>query len=181
VQLNEDDGDLGSGGPIEVPDSSLLFVAGKPTSNGSVGYLMREGELGGVGHGAFTGPVCSSGGVFGANASDVLGSGSHTRVVIYAPCSNGTVALAVDTAAGTFRKLWSAANGSPNGPPIVAGGVVWALDWNGSELYGLRPGTGAVLVERKTDVLEHFATPGVGDGFVFVPTISGVEAFRTVG
>ena len=66
VQLNDDDWDLGSGGPISVPGTSLLFVAGKPSSSGDFGYLMREGHLGGIGHGAFTGRVCSGGGVFGA-------------------------------------------------------------------------------------------------------------------
>ena len=56
VQLNDDDWDLGSAGPIDVPGTSLLFVAGKPSSErDDFGYLMSEGHLGGIGHGAFTG------------------------------------------------------------------------------------------------------------------------------
>jgi outer membrane protein assembly factor BamB len=63
----------------------------------------------------------------------------------------------------------------------VAGGLVWALDWDGAALYGMNPVNGQVLVHRTTDALEHFATPAVGDGMLFVPSTSGVEAFRTAG
>jgi polyvinyl alcohol dehydrogenase (cytochrome) len=180
VQLNDEDWDLGSGGPIQVPGTSLLFVAGKPTQTASYGYLMREGHLGGIGKGAFTGEVCSSGGVFGADASDVLGSGNNARVLIYAPCGGATVALQVDASTMSFKRAWSS-TGSPNGPPIVAAGLVWALDWDNGELYGMNPGTGDTVVRRATDPLNHFATPGVGDQMVFVPTQGGVESFRISG
>jgi outer membrane protein assembly factor BamB len=80
-----------------------------------------------------------------------------------------------------FHRVWSPSFGSPNGPPIVAGGLVWALDWDGAALYGMNPVNGQVLVHRTTDALEHFATPAVGDGMLFVPSASGVEAFRTAG
>ena len=180
VQLNDEDWDLGSSGPIEVPGTSLLFEAGKPASNGSFGYLMGEGQLGGIGHGAYTGGVCGGGGVFGADASVVLGSGKNARVLILAPCGSGTEALEVNTEARTFRPLWSAATGSANGSPIVAGGVVWALGWGSAELYGMAPATGRLLIERATDPLDHFVAPAVGDGMVLVPTANGVEAFRTI-
>lgn len=177
VQLNDQDWDLGSAGPIQVPGTSLLFVAGKPAQTASYGYLMREGHLGGIGKGAFTGEVCTSGGVFGADASAVLGSGDKTRILIYAPCGGGTVALEVDPSAMSFKRVWSS-TGSPNGSPIVAAGLVWALDWGNSELYGMNPGTGHTVEQRSTDPLNHFATPGVGDQMLLVPTQGGVEAFR---
>jgi outer membrane protein assembly factor BamB len=177
VQLNEQDWDLGSGGPIQVPGTSLLFVAGKPAQTASYGYLMREGHLGGIGKGAFTGEVCTSGGVFGADASDVLGSGDSARVLIYAPCGGGTVALQVDASTMSFKRVW-ASTGSPNGSPIVAAGLVWALDWDNGELYGMNPGTGQTVLQRTTGPLNHFATPGVGDQMLLVPTQAGVEAFR---
>jgi outer membrane protein assembly factor BamB len=181
VQLNDADWDLGSGGPIQVPGTSLLFVAGKPATNGSFGYLMTEGRLGGIGHGAYTGAVCRSGGVFGADASDTVGSGSHERIFVYAPCGSGTEGLEVTTSPPSFHQVWSPSTGAPNGPPIVAGGMVWALAWNSNELYGMSPTTGRVAVERVTAQLEHFATPGVGDGMLLVPTSGGVEAFATIG
>ena len=177
VQLNDEDGDLGSGGPIQVPGTSLLFVAGKPAQNASYGYLMSEGHLGGIGKGAFTGKVCTSGGVFGAEASDVLGSGKNSRILIYAPCGGGTLAIQVDASTMSFKRVWSS-TGSPNGPPIVAAGLVWALDWDNGKLYGMNPGNGQTVVQRATDSLNHFATPGVGDQMVLVPTQGGVEAFR---
>ena len=116
VQLNDNDWDLGSAGPVAVPGTSLLFVAGKPAANGSFGYLMKTTPLGGIGKGAFTGALCPGGGAFGADATDVIGAGGHGRTYVYAPCGSGTVAVEVDTSAMTFRRVWSASTGSPDGP-----------------------------------------------------------------
>ena len=179
VQLNDNDWDLGSASPVAVPDSSLLFVAGKPGPSGAPGYLMKDSPLGGIGHGAYTRMVCSSGnGVFGADATYVAGTGPSARIYIYAPCGSGTQAIEVHaTAPISFRLVWTPSTGSPNGPPIVAGGQVWALDWNNSLLYGMNPTSGHVDFVRSTDGLDHFAAPSVGDGSIYVPTQSGVEAF----
>jgi polyvinyl alcohol dehydrogenase (cytochrome) len=179
VELNNDDWDLGSAGPIAVPDSSLLFAAGKPVGNGSFGNLMPETPLRGIGKGAYTGAVCVSGGVFGADASDVVGSGAAARVYVYAPCGDGTQAVLVNVKARTFKRAWLPSTGTPNGSPIVAGGLVWALDWNNAILYGMSPSSGVVVVQRQTDGLEHFVAPAVGDGMLFVPTQQGVEAWAT--
>jgi outer membrane protein assembly factor BamB len=81
----------------------------------------------------------------------------------------------------TFERVWTASTGSPDGPPVVAGGLVWALNWGSSGLYGMNPTTGRVVLERSTAALEHFATPSVGDRMLFVPTQSGVEAWSTSG
>jgi outer membrane protein assembly factor BamB len=180
VELNNGDWDLGSAGPIAVPDSSLLFAAGKPAGNSSFGDLMAESPLQGIGKGAYAGAVCLSGGVFGADASDVIGSGPSARIYLYAPCGNGTQALLVDLHSRTFRRAWLPSTGSPMGPPIVAGGLVWALDWNSGLLYGMSPTTGRVVIQRSTDSLDHFATPAVGDGMVLVGTSQGVEAWSCV-
>jgi polyvinyl alcohol dehydrogenase (cytochrome) len=179
VQLNDNDWDLGSGGPVAVPDSSLLFVAGKPGPGGAPGFLMKDSPLGGIGHGAYSRNVCSSGnGVFGADATYVAGTGAGARVFVYAPCGNGTEAIEVHvTSPISFRLAWSPSTGSPNGSPIVAGGVVWALDWNNNILYGMNPITGHVEFVRTTDGLDHFVAPSVGDGRLYVPTQGGVEAF----
>jgi outer membrane protein assembly factor BamB len=179
VQLNDDDWDLGSAGPVAVPGSSLLFVAGKPAANGSFGDLMNDSPLAGIGKGAFTGALCLGGGVFGADATDVIATGAGSRTYVYAPCGSGTEAVEIDVSAMTFKRAWSPSTGTPDGPPIVAGGLVWAVDWNAGELYGMNPSTGKVAVERSTGALEHFATPGVGDATLFVPTQSGIEAWGT--
>jgi outer membrane protein assembly factor BamB len=177
VQLNDQDWDLGSAGPINVPGTSLIFVAGKPANSGDYGYLLREGNLRGIGRGAFTGLACPGGGDFGADASDVVGS----RIFIYAACGSGTEAFRVTTSPESFHRVWAPSEGSPNGSPIVAGGLVWALDWNRGFLYGMNPVDGHVVFFRNTDPLEHFVAPGIGDKVVVVPTSSGVEAFRTTG
>jgi hypothetical protein len=41
--------------------------------------------------------------------------------------------------------------------------------------------SGATVVERTTANLDHFATPGIGDSMLIVPTQAGAEAFRTIG
>jgi len=84
----------------------------------------------------------------------------------------------VTTSPMSFKIAWSPSLGSPSFPPIVAGGLVWALESSGA-LYGMNPVTGHVVFRRTTDSLEHFATPGIGDRMIFVPTVRGVEAFRT--
>jgi len=181
VQLNDHDWDLGSAGPINVPGTSLLFVAGKPClcdGHNEFGFLMSEGHLGGIGHGTFTAPVCPGGGDFGADASDVVGTGKSARIFVYAACGSGTEAIQVTTSPMSFKIAWSPSLGSPSFPPIVAGGLVWALESSGA-LYGMNPVTGHVVFRRTTDSLEHFATPGIGDRMIFVPTVRGVEAFRT--
>ena len=179
MQLNDEDWDLGSSGPVAVAGTALLFVAGKPAANGSFGYLMGDAPLGGIGHGAFTGSLCLDGGAFGADATAVIGSGAGARTYVYAPCGSGTEAVEIDASAMTFTRAWSPSTGAPDGPPIVAGGLVWAVDWKAGQLYAMDPSTGHVVIERPTGALEHFATPAVGDAMLFVPTQNGVEAWTT--
>ena len=179
VRLNHHHSDLGSASPISVPDSSLLFAAGEATGNRSLGDLMYERHLRGVGRGAFTAEVCASGGVFGSDASDVIGKGRSAKVYVYVPCSNGTQALVVDVRSKRFTRAWTPSRGSPDGPPIVAGGVVWVLAWNNAQLFGLSPTTGRVLFQRDADAQVNFATPSVGDGMVIIPSQDGVQAWST--
>jgi outer membrane protein assembly factor BamB len=179
VQLNDQDWDLGSAGPVAIPGTSLLFVAGKPAANGSFGDLMKDSPLGGIGKGAFTGSLCLGGGAFGADATAVIGTGASSRTYVYAPCGSGTEAVEIDVSAMTFTRAWSPSTGAPNGSPIVAGGLVWALDWRAGSLFGMNPSTGQVVVRRSTGALGHFDTPAVGDAMLFVPTLNGVEAWTT--
>jgi len=155
----------------------LLFIAGKPGSTQDTGFLLREGQLLGIGRGAYTGDACKSGGDYGADASNVVGK----RIFIYAACGGGTEAFQVTTSPLAFHRVWQASTGTPNGSPIVAGGLVWALEWNNAFLYGMNPATGHVVVRRSTDALDHFVAPGIGDKMLFVPTAYGVEAFRALG
>jgi len=178
VQLNIADWDLGSASPLAVPDTSLLFAAGKPAGNGDVGYLMNDSPLGGIGHGAFTGSVCPSGGAYGADATDVIQGATGIQIYVYVPCGSGTEALKVDPSVPiSFHRVWGPSTGDPNGPPVVAGGLVWALDWTNGLLYAMNPQSGHVIFVRSTGQLNHFATPAVSGKLILVPTTAGVEAF----
>jgi outer membrane protein assembly factor BamB len=179
--LSAYDWDLGSGGAIQVPGTAYVFAAGKATSDPAAGFVNKIGSLGhGPGAPLFAAATCApgDGGVFGAEASAVVTIAGHARAVLYVPCRNGTEAIEFpSTSTPSFVQLWAPSTGSPNGSPIVAGGLVWALDYYGSQLYGMNMGTGHVVFQRSTDGLNHFATPTLELGHLVIPTRSGVEAF----
>jgi outer membrane protein assembly factor BamB len=79
----------------------------------------------------------------------------------------------------SFARLW-VANGGPNGPPVLAGGLALATDWNNGHLFALDLNNGATVANVATDPLEHFAPVAVGDRLVLVPTVRGVEAFSAL-
>ena len=192
--LSQQDLDLGSDGPTLLPGERLLFQSGKAgfaSGNGgtreSWGYLLNPASLGGIGHPLFRGQVCPSPvDVFGSNATAVVSVGGTAKTLVFVPCPSGTVALAVTTGSHpSFHRIWAASQGNPNGPPILAGGLVWAIstgaDGGGgpsSVLYGMSPGTGKVLVTEQFAAVDHFVTPGAGDGIIVVGTTAGVEAFK---
>ncbi len=180
--LTADDWDLGSAGPIPIPGSSDLFIAGKVETGGSFGYIVNGNDLGtGPGPDVWRGAVCTGGsGDFGADASDVVSVANTPETFIYAACGGGIEALRVTLGATpSFTQAWTASSGDPKGPPIVAGGLVWALDWSNGVLDAMNPVTGAVEFSRSTTTLNHFASPIAGDGLIVVPTHTGVEAFTT--
>lgn len=192
--LSQSDLDLGSDGPTILPSGRYIFQSGKAGLSGrtggsrvSWGYLLPTHRLGGIGHPYFRGRVCPDAGpVFGANAAARFRLGQRLRTLVFVPCPSGTVALVLSSGhAPSFRRLWEASADSPNGPPIIAGGLVWALstgaDGGGGTsglLVGLSPLTGRVLVSRAVGAVEHFAAPAAADGLLVVPTAGGVVAFR---
>jgi outer membrane protein assembly factor BamB len=182
AQLNSMDLDLGSDGPTVLPGGTLIFETGKHSifsNNEDLGYLLAPGRLGGIRGSLFNAAVCPNGdGAFGANAAAVVKVKGADVLYVYVPCQSGTVAIIVDRSKPSFKVAWQSHGGSPNGPPIVAGGLVWALNWNNGTLYGMANTTGQVLVTRSVDPVDHFAAPSAGDGMLFIPTQNGVEAFR---
>jgi hypothetical protein len=126
--------------------------------------------------------VCASlsqaAGDFGADATAVVTVGGVRRTYIFAACRTATEAVLVHTGTSvSFTQAWAPSTGTPDGPPIYAGGLVWALDWEHSGLSAMAPTTGRVVFSRATEDLPHFATPTVADGFVLIATRTGVEAF----
>src|SRR5262249_5745512 len=115
--LDSSDADIGSNAPGLLP-GGLVFEIGKQGD----GYPLSAGGLGGTG----VAPrqktsVCSGS----------WGGAIYSGGIIYVTCSNGLHALSLNQSTGTFSALngWQVPS-SANGPPIVAGGLVWATDWN---------------------------------------------------
>ncbi len=151
---NADDADLGSSSPALL-SGGLVYQDGK---NGN-GYLLSTSDLGQL----FQAPVCAS---FGADA--------YEDGVLYVACSGGIQALSI--AGASFSALWHGPNNA-NGPPIIAGGLVWVTAWAGATLYGLNPSTGQAVVTQPTPPMEHFTSPSASDGKLFLATGRTVEAY----
>ncbi|HEV3129263.1 MAG TPA: PQQ-binding-like beta-propeller repeat protein, partial [Solirubrobacteraceae bacterium] len=151
--LDSGDADIGSSMPLLLP-GNLVFEDGKS----GLGYLLDSTHLGGVSNAVFSASVCAS-----------FGGGIYVNGVIYVACSNGLRALSLDTTHRTFAALpgWTV-NGSAEGPPIFAGGLVWSVGWGGSTLYGLDPASGAAKFSADLAGFQHFTTPSAGGGDLFV-------------
>ncbi len=163
------DRDLGSGSPELLP-GGMLFEAGK---NGT-GYLIDEATMSGGGEAVYSHQVCGGAGSFGGDA--------YANGVIYMPCTNGVQALSYDEAARTFTPLWQGPSDA-NGPPIVSGGLIWAVatgGGGGTKLYGLEPSTGKPRYTETlpSGVADHFASPSAAGGHLMVATGSTVSAYQ---
>jgi polyvinyl alcohol dehydrogenase (cytochrome) len=159
---NAHDRDLGSGVPALLPDG-LVVQGGKSQTI----YVLSGTKLGGVGGQlAAIGSICDS---------DVDGGNAVTGTVVFMPCRSGVVAVRVTASPASARLLWKA--GAVTGPPILAGGLVWAMGVNG-ELDGINPSSGAVRQQFQVgSVANHFPTPSTGDGRLFAPGLDQVFAF----
>jgi outer membrane protein assembly factor BamB len=159
--LDSGDQDLSTSSPALLP-GGLVFQVGKQ----GTGYLLNSAALGGAGAAPlFQAQVCSS---FGGDAVD----GS----TLYVACSDGVRAVTVNTSAHSFSILWHGPT-SAQGPPIVAGGLVWVTNYAAATLLGLNPQTGAVVVTQRTPAMEHFSIPSASDGKLFLATGQTVQAY----
>jgi outer membrane protein assembly factor BamB len=149
--------------PVLLSDGQVI-LAGKS----QVVYLLNGNHLGGIGkQEAEISPVCST---------NMDGGTAHLGMTAYLPCLSGIIAVRATKSPATLHVLWSA--GETNGPPIVAGGLVWTIGQNG-HLYGLDPATGKIRQQAVIGVpANHFPTPGIGAGLLLAPTAQNVVAFR---
>jgi ribosomal protein L24E len=165
---NAHDQDLGSTAPAFV--DGFVVQVGKAHE----AYLLGAGHLGGIGGQVAAVPLCGS--------SDPDGGLAVSGTTVYVPCGEGVTALQVSRSAPYLRVLWTTGKTpsgvSINGPPIVAGGLVWSLDAYGT-LWGLNPSTGSHVATQQTNAGEpdHFPTPAVADGLLLVPTTDQVFAY----
>ncbi|MFI5273340.1 MAG: PQQ-binding-like beta-propeller repeat protein [Ktedonobacterales bacterium] len=163
---NANDLDLGSTNPLLV-NGGLVFQVGKPGD----GFLLKQSALGHIGGQAFMAHVCPN-----LTSDAAFGGDAYVDPYIYVPCSDHLVALTLNSNAPSFAFAWQGPSVSFAGPPVVAGGLVWTLDPQGT-LYALNPTSGATVYQHTVGAAEHFATPSAGDGAVFVAAGTKVYAF----
>jgi outer membrane protein assembly factor BamB len=166
--LNGGDIDVGSLGPAIVGASSnVIFQTGK---NGW-GYMLNAGALSGnanhIGAEAFNGKVCNAA-TNQTNTNDqVFGGVAYADPFIYVPCPEGIKALRL-AAGPSFSIAWTSSTGFHPGPPIVSGGVVWAVDTNSGTLYGFDATTGQFRFSASVGSQTHFSSPAAGQGRIFL-------------
>jgi outer membrane protein assembly factor BamB len=178
------DQDLGSAGPTLL-SSNVLFQTGKWGG----GFLLNPNSLGGVDGQQFPTPkpapysqadVC-----FGNHSDATFGSFAYGAPFVYIECEGrGLVALNVNPSSPSFSPCnaacaapdWSAGGATTFGPPIVAGGAVWAAS-NGGGLFAFDAATGAQIFHSAPFGIDRFVTPAEAGGQVFVPSLNVIRSF----
>lgn len=155
---NAHDADLGSMGPVLLPDG-LLYADGKLGE----GYLLHADHLGGVGGQLQTISACIA---FGGAAI----SGSS----FFIPCIDGVRQLTLT--AGPRIALGWRAPAQVSGSPVIGGQTVYSLDPGAGVLYALSTATGQVRATLAVGVASRFATPTLSQGHLFIGTLRGVVA-----
>ncbi len=181
------DQDLGSASMVLI-SPTLAFQSGK----WGTGFLVNPQALGGMDGQLFPTPKPAGyveADVCRGNHSDAnFGSYAYAAPYVYLSCeSRGLVALQVNTSTPLFSNCdatcagpsWNAGGFSP-GPPIVAGGAVWAVDTNGGGLYGFNASTGAQIYHSASFGVTHFTTPTEAGGQIFVGSGTIIRSFTLV-
>ncbi len=157
-QENDNDLDLGSMGPVFVDGGRWVVQGGKA---GDV-YLLDPGRLGG-----FDGQRARLGGCA------AYGGAASRGAVVFLPCREGLLAVAVTTGPG-LRRLWRS---GVTGSPVVGAGQVYVPGADG-RLHRLDASTGQADGSVPVGDVSRFATPVTAGPQVFVPTLAGVTAVR---
>lgn len=158
ARLNAGDTDLGSLGPVLLPNGRVLAM-GKE----GIAYLADAGNLGHVGN-----PLASlqvGGGAFGAAAT--------SGTTVFVPTTRALVAISAK--GDQLAVTWRASGGS--GPPIIAGSAVWALGYDG-KLRAMDPASGSVVFSAQLgNPVSRFVSPAAAGGRVFVADGDTLTAF----
>jgi outer membrane protein assembly factor BamB len=174
-EREERDLDLGSSGPLLLPDGKVFQVS----KTGDEAALLYGDALSGVaGLTARTFEACPGSGSWGGG---IYVPASAAAGTLYVNCDNGLNAISVSELASPHPDVSEPAgwhvSGNAVGPPIFAGGLVWVASWTTGALYGLDPASGEVRFEEALGGFEHFATPSAGGGRLFVANDSNLTAF----
>jgi outer membrane protein assembly factor BamB len=153
AELNKGDNDLGSVGPTLLA-GNRVFQVGKE----GVGYLLDAGHLGGIGGQLFSKKL--DGGCY------AIGTTAYQEPYVYVPCDHGLKAVQVK--GKSFDVAWT----SPDfraGSPMLAGGLVWSIDFEKGYLWGLDPRSGQVKQKAAIGTARHFVSPSSSSGRLFLP------------
>ncbi|MBJ7599053.1 PQQ-binding-like beta-propeller repeat protein [Candidatus Nephthysia bennettiae] len=161
ADLNRADNDLGSVGPTLLA-GNRVFQVGKE----GVGYLLDAGRLGGVGGQLFSKKL--DGGCY------AIGTTAYQDPYVYVPCDHGLKAVQVK--GKSFDVAWTAPDFRA-GSPMVAGGVVWSVDFEKGYLWSLDPRSGQVKQKAAIGTARHFVSPSFGAGRLFVPVGQRLVSF----
>jgi polyvinyl alcohol dehydrogenase (cytochrome) len=171
--LDSSDADLGSSMPTLLP-GGYVFQSGKDGN----GYLLNGAGLGQVSSAAAEAPggFCS-GGSYGGSVYNPANS------TIYAACAGGLRALSLGSGSppSLAAKAGFSAPSGANGPPMIAGGLVWATNHSSGSLYGLDLTSGTTrsqfTIPETGSNVNHFASPSAGWGRLFVASGDQVTAY----
>jgi hypothetical protein len=179
------DEDLGSAGPTLL-SANRLFQAGKWGG----GFILDPNNLGGMDGQLFPtpkpAPYSQAEACFGNHHDATFGSFAYAAPFVYVECENqGLVALNVNTSVPSFSQCdascaapdWHAGGSATFGPPIVAGGAVWAAS-SGGGLYAFNATTGAQIFHSASFGINRFVTPAEAGGQVFVPSDTVIRSFN---
>jgi outer membrane protein assembly factor BamB len=178
--------DLGSTSPVLI-GPSLMFMTGKYGQ----GFLLDPANLGGKDGQLFPAqsPYAGADVCLGTHSDATFGSFAYAAPYVYISCEgNGMVGLSVDTTAKSFTPCgstcpapnWFTAEATTLGPPIVAGGAVWAVSTNGGGLYGFDAATGAQIYHSAGFTSHRFSTPSEAGGQIFVGAGNAIRSFNMV-
>lgn len=153
------DEDLSTSNPVLLPDGTV-FAVGKT----DIGFVLRQRDLSQV---AAISGVCGS---------DPDGGPAYDRATdrLFVPCRDGGIQV-VDLASRALGPRLAGANG----PPIIVGDRLWAVDYPGGTLVCFDVATGRALQTVPVgSTVPHFTSPSAALGLVLVGTDHGVAAFR---
>jgi polyvinyl alcohol dehydrogenase (cytochrome) len=169
VDDNRRDLDLGSMTPAVV--GGYVFIAGKR----GVGFSLRADKLSSAGGSGDAGGVGGIGGeVAQKRVCAGYGGAAVDGDIVYVPCNDGTAAVRIGSA-GQIDVLWHT-DAPVKGSPVIGGGSVWVVDYDGGTLYLLDPATGAVRHKLSIGTMPHFASPTLAGGRAYIGTMTGVVA-----
>ena len=179
--LSCNDTDVGSASPVLI-SPTLAFQAGKPGQ----GYLVNPQSLGGIDGQLYPAkntnvPVC-----LGNSGAANYGAYAYAAPYVYLECEgHGITGLKINTSTPSFSACdatcaspsWNAGSGT-YGSPIVAGGIVWAVNTGGSGLTGFDAATGGIVFQSAAFSARRFSTPTEAGGQIFVGSNTVIREFN---